>query len=417
MMKNKKRFIAIILSVLMLFDVSMIATATMVDEEMILINTYVEYLDSENIEGIENLLCEEEREDFVHFISNEENKQNHIGYFNYKSAELISIMECTEMISSLDYELSDYSNITSMRAWECIINVETYRDTKYLIDGNNKFIIVLGYKIDGTPTIVGFVRDRVWSETNGCEEYNSSDVELYSYDAPISAPSLGVWTTPSTIVVKNYGAINFKTYCKVVTVNEWGNDSYNSEAIKAVALAVKNYGWNRTLVQKYPNEEYDVNYTTADQAYDPNKTVTTKVSNAVDAIWNYVMLSCDYKLFCGFHVHSSAYNSYARNHGGVLSQEGSESLADSGYTWQEILHYFYDYGTFNSEMTAGVIKIVNLTHTLSGSTYSSNINYHWIVCTTCGCAHSRNSHSWVLMQNTDVLCVGLQQQIFQKFQA
>lgn len=92
MMKNKKRFIAIILSVLMLFDVSMIATATMVDEEMILINTYVEYLDSENIEGIENLLCEEEREDFVHFISNEENKQNHIGYFNYKSAELISIM-------------------------------------------------------------------------------------------------------------------------------------------------------------------------------------------------------------------------------------------------------------------------------------------------------------------------------------
>lgn len=73
---------------------------------------------------------------------------------------------------------------------------------KNLILSFNKFVIVLGYKCDGTPVIIGVVRDKIWSEANCCEEDNASGIELLSYDAPVSAPSLGVWTVPSTITVQ-----------------------------------------------------------------------------------------------------------------------------------------------------------------------------------------------------------------------
>lgn len=388
------------LAIVMLLDASMIATATTIDEEMTLINTYVECLDTGNVDNIRELLCEEEKEEFNSFISNEENSENKIGYYNYKSAELISVTECTQILSSLDYKITDYSNIENLSAWECIINVETYEDTKFLHHGNNKFIIVLGNRYDGIPVIISIVRDKIWSETNCCEENDSLGVDLLSYDAPVSAPSLGVWTTPSTITVQSYGVVDFKQYCRVVTMNEFGTDSYNENARKAVALAVKNVGWNRTLVQKYSGYGYDIKPTTADQVYNPSKTPTTKVINAVNAIWNYVMLSSDYKLFCAFFVSSSSTNSYAKFHGGILSQTEANSLGANGYTWQNILHYFYDYGAYNSEMTSGVIKIVDLTHTPIGKTYSSNATTHWQTCTTCGCIHSKDTHTWVLRGTT-----------------
>jgi len=393
-MKYTKRFIAIILTIVMMMDTSMVATATTFSEEISLINTYVECLDTGNIDNIRELLCEEEQEEFTSFISNEDNFKNKIGYYNYKSAELVAVTESTQILSSLDYNIMDYANIERLSAWECIIDVETYEDTKFLHQGNNKFIIVLGNKDDGIPVIIGVVRDKIWSEANCCEE-DSVGVEPLSYDAPVSAPSLGVWTMPSTITVQSYGVVDFKHYCNVVTMNEFGTDSYNENARKAVALAVKNVGWNRTLVQKYSGYGYDVKPTTADQVYNPSKTPTTKVINAVNAIWNYVMLSSDYKLFCAFFVSSSSTNSYAKYHGGILSQTEANYLGTNGYTWQNILHYFYDYGTYNSEMTSGVIKIVDLGHASVGKAYSSNATMHWQTCTVCGCIHSKTSHTWV----------------------
>lgn len=397
-MRLKRRFIAFALAIVMLLDASMVTFATTRNNEITLINTYVECLDTGSISNIETLLCDEEKEEFLQFITNSENKEKHIGYFNYKSAEVVSITECPELLSTLNYEISSYADIVSMSAWECIFDVEVYRETNYLITGKNKFIIVLGYYNDGTPVIIGNVRDRVWSETNVNDENESSNIELFGYDTPVSAPSTGVWTMPSSIVVKSYGNVNFKTYCQKVLAQEYGSNSYNENARKAIALAVKDYGWNRTLVQKYPNQEYDVDYGENDQVYSPNATPSSAVIAAIDSIWNYVALSCDYKLFCTFYVRSrgnSNIESHAIKNGGVISQLEAGTLGDSGYTWQQILHYYYDYGTYNSEMTSGVIKIINLSHSQTGS-YSKNGNYHWIVCTTCGCTHSKQSHTWIL---------------------
>lgn len=46
----------------------MVTSATTVDEEMILINEFVDCLDTGEIENIEELLCDEEKEEFNSFI-------------------------------------------------------------------------------------------------------------------------------------------------------------------------------------------------------------------------------------------------------------------------------------------------------------------------------------------------------------
>lgn len=60
-MKKQIRFIALVLSIVMLLDSSMVMSAMASDKEITLINNYVECLDIGNIEEIEELLCEEKK--------------------------------------------------------------------------------------------------------------------------------------------------------------------------------------------------------------------------------------------------------------------------------------------------------------------------------------------------------------------
>lgn len=357
------------------------------------ITTVYEYfscLDAHRWDMLIQLLAHEDRDEFETFISDSDNKTKQIGFYNYAAVELISCISVGEeffnpsMISSTKID-----NYSDWICWECSVDVVAYRETEYLTTGNNQFLIYTARDGEGNYLIVEVLRNRKASDSNEA-------ASTLSYDAPVPASGTGVWQVPSTINVQGYGDVDFLEYCYVVTANEFGTDSYNYEAKKAVAFAVKQYGWNRTLVQKYPYYEYDVKSTTADQAYNPSKTPSDSVISAVDATWDFVMLTCDLKLFCAFHVKNSSISSYAIYHGGILSQDGANSLGNDGYSWKEILHYYYDYGTYNSEMTQGVINIVNLNHTPPQLYYyiTDDLWFHYTDCTICGCTHYEY-HSWI----------------------
>lgn len=371
-----------------------------------IIQNYVECLDSENIEKIPEFFEQNESASIIGFLENEDNRLGHIGFYNYQNAEIVFYSN-VDVSSYMDAELEKKcKNMESVECWECILDIDVYRETKYLSEGYNKFIIIVGYD-EEESCILGMFRDAVYNFM--LPNTGDGEVELLSYDTPVSAPSFGVWEEPDTINVNIYAEgedtndnsqgkstpVDFKTYCYKVTTQEFGNDSYNQEARKAVAMAVKNLGWNRTLVQKYPNYEYDVKATPHDQHYVPTITITENVRSAVNEIWDYVMLSCDYKLFPGFHTQSVAINSYARDNGGILSQLGANEKGLDGSSWEEILHDYYDYGEYNFYMTSGVIRIVNLSHVQTGSSYQSSTLKHWLQCTTCGCVHSKDVHTWV----------------------
>ncbi len=404
-----KYLFTFLIGLVTLFNSSFVSAANNSGEQEVLpeiIYQYVDCLNTENIERIPDYFEENEKESISGFLHNSSNKEENIGFYNYKKASIISY-EVGNIDRYMDSELEVIcENMDSVECWECILDVEVYRESKYLKEGFNKFIFLVG-KLAGKSYIMCSIRDAQYNHNTG-EDTDNNGLGLLSYDDPVSAPSLGMWTEPDYIKVNIYSAgentsdhsqgtpkdVDFKTYCYKVTTQEFGSDTLNQEARKAVALAVKNLGWNRTLVQKYSGYEYDVKATTADQHYIDSITVTTNVRNAVDTIWNYVMLSCDYELFCAFHTMNVNWNPYAREHGGVISHEEANSKGEGGMSWDEILHYFYDYGEYNQEMTQGVIKIVDLTHVQTG-VYQTNTFYHWKECTTCGCIHSRDEHSWV----------------------
>jgi len=365
-----------------------VVTADSSDELVELVVSYFDYLNSKDYYAIQSILYESERTEFLNFINDDANRINHIGIFNFKTSNIVSI---TQVLDYIDvYNLSQYNDIVNVFSMNCYVSVETYNDSDYLDNGVNSFHLIIVENLIGEFFIFGIARERHPIIFNTQNENG-----VRSYDAPVFDNSLGIWQTPSTINVRNYGTVDFRNYCNVVTMNEFGNSSYNQDARRAVAMAIKNYGWNRTLVQKYPNYEYDVRETTEDQVYNPTNIPTSSVISAVTDIYGYVMLSCDYGLFPGFHCSSSSTNSHATYHGGILSQLEANSLGNSGMSWKDILHYYYDYGSYNMEMTQGVIRIVDLSHAADGTSYYSNSFYHWKECSICGRKH-HNNHDWIL---------------------
>ena len=371
--------------------------------------SYFDSLSNNQWTSVAQLIAEEDQNEFCSFIANADNAANHIGYYNYFSADLISCDLVTDPSYDLSYvDLEKRSTYSNWACWDCIVNVITYRDTAYLTSGNNRFIVYTACDSNGNYRVCEVLRIRDYVAPN-------DSITTFSYDAPVAAGSREEWEMPETIRVRRVAQetatgtvpiideVEFKEYCYIVTANEFGTSTFNEEARKAVALCVKQYGWNRTLVQKYSAYEYDVKDNTYDQVYNPSTIPTEKVIAAVDAIWDYVMLSCDLKLFCSFYVASNSINSFAVYHGGMLSQYEANSLGKQGYTWDSILHYFYDYGEYNQEMTEGVISIVNLNHAPTGSfiSYPGDYSYHRCVCTVCGCTH-RVPHTWVYVVDTNV---------------
>lgn len=424
-MKKIVRVTAFIMMMAMLFDSSaMIAFASTAESEATLkaavsvINEYVGYLDSGEVENILDIMSEQRRIEDEEFILNEENKVGHVGYFNYESAQLVSIQEYKDDWKVFGYSEQEYANISEITAWDCIINVETYRDTDFLLEGNNRFVITVGKDEAGKFVIVGIVRDKLWSESE--ENLLGNAVMTLESDgweyAPVGNTSGGTWTNPSAIVVwmgdgVATETVDFKEYCYKVLQSEFGSDSYHDEARKAAAMTVKMVGWHSIVVQRYTGEEYHVKYND-EQVYDKNKTPTSSVKYAVNSIWNYMMLTCDYKIFYSYYVSSSAKSPYAVYHGGVYSQIEANTLAEAeeyqgNYVdWMFLLHYYYDYGRRNSDVTQGVIKIIPVSHgPVYGSTYESDASGHWKVCTICGCAHTTSSHSYTIVNGKCVCSV------------
>jgi len=148
---------------------------------------------------------------------------------------------------------------------------------------------------------------------------------------------------PSTIRVLRTATgqvevINFMDYVKNVLPNEW-IPSWEMNALKAGAIAVKTYAWYWTIHQKYPGQNYDVKDSTADQVYVPG-TSNPRTNQAVEETWNWVMTK-------NGEVFQAQYDSGTSGspdplYPGRMSQWGTQYWAGTGKDWQWIVHYYYD---------------------------------------------------------------------------
>ncbi|MCJ7660682.1 MAG: hypothetical protein MUO67_16145, partial [Anaerolineales bacterium] len=130
--------------------------------------------------------------------------------------------------------------------------------------------------------------------------------------------------------------VDFKQYAKNVLPNEWA--LWSDDSLRAGAMAVKMYAWYWIALDGKWNDA-DVWDSTCDQVYNPNIEYAS-TNAAVEFTWNWV-LSRENKL-----IHTSYRRDYelcidAHLEGNCMGQIESEDMAQEGYTWDEILYFFY----------------------------------------------------------------------------
>jgi len=131
--------------------------------------------------------------------------------------------------------------------------------------------------------------------------------------------------------------VNFKQYVKNVLPNEWSY-LWLSDSLRAGAMAAKLYAWYWIALDGKWNDA-DVWDSTCDQVYNPNFEYQS-TNSAVEFTWNWV-LSRDDKL-----IHTSYRRDLdlcldAHLEGNCMGQLESQDMAEDGYSWDQILKFFY----------------------------------------------------------------------------
>jgi hypothetical protein len=165
--------------------------------------------------------------------------------------------------------------------------------------------------------------------------------------------------TPSIVQV-----VDFEFYCKHVLPSEW-LVQWPAESLRAGAVAVKEYAWYYiSKGGKYPNSYHPTVYADVtdgweDQWYDPNRS-DPRTDAAVEATWNSYLLKNGALFMLQYCGDSSLDSNYrCPLHPTRMPQWGTQQLAALGWTWQQIIHHYWDPVTIvSSETTVPCTTIV-----------------------------------------------------------
>lgn len=112
---------------------------------------------------------------------------------------------------------------------------------------------------------------------------------------------------------------------------------FSSEALKAGAVAILMYGWY--YARQPARQDYDLDNSRNAQVYMPGK-ASQKHVDAVKAVWGTIMVRPRSGAIFPPQHGMGHYNGAGRNTD-WMSQRGAAYLADHGYTWEDILRYYY----------------------------------------------------------------------------
>ena len=290
------------------------------------------------------------KDHYQNLVQNKTNQENHIGILNVKNVEITEITKIDDSYAPRYPELEEL--MQSPDNYDCyrvVSEMTTYQDSDYFSTGVD-YSLVLAVKDNGEWGIGGVAN---------CPEYLKNDSHMHR--AVLGYGFVSYVNEPATIDVMDergviHRNVDFTDFIVNVTCNEIGNMGYDVEAIKANAMAVKMCGWWAVAGEFLKADGCDIKYGSV--AYKSSLATTTAntriVENAVNEIDGYEALGSNGKLFF-MNYYAGQYDSAGKN-SGYLRQNGSSYLADQGYDWKEILHYYYDNSSTNNPGT-GIIKI------------------------------------------------------------
>ena len=250
-------------------------------------------------------------------------------------------------------ELMEFADIRVIYVKE---QVRAKLDSDVLKDGIDYKAYVIGTE-NGMRKILRISGADVDSIINNEENFGNEEMGIQ----PCASTSL---TSPAIVTVyftksenKTYHGnvradINFTTYLKRVIPNEWIVSYYSSYPayLRAGAMASKMYAWYHVVHPKWNYSPYyaDLKDNSSDQNYLAtsysalSSTYQSYVNSTLSTIGTTAMTkssaSSNSSLF------ESQYHATSGSKGsGMLNASKAYSLAKSGYTYKEILQYFYNY--------------------------------------------------------------------------
>lgn len=141
---------------------------------------------------------------------------------------------------------------------------------------------------------------------------------------------------PSNSNASNY-TVPFTDYIKNVASSEIYS-TWPEETIKANVLAIISFTLNRIFTEWYPSRGYNFTITSTtsyDQKYTRNGTIFEPISRVVDDIFtNYIRSGIRTEPLLAHYKSDTTEEGY-------LSQWGSKTLGDQGYSALQILRYYY----------------------------------------------------------------------------
>lgn len=321
------------------------------------------------------------REEYQDFALNPQNQADGLGILAIKHVQIISMERVDDSFAPTFYkELADYYERNDFACYLVEINATVDHANDFFSTGKSRHICIVVKQDDS------WYMGAIYAYTNEYEEAMRG----------IKWGFIDFITQPSTIVIKPENAdpctVNFTEAVVNITCNEIGAMGYEKAAVYANVMSVKMFCWWARAGHYRGEEGYDVKF--RDVTYvvpvATNESQTQVIRNAVLALKPRYMVSSSGKLFStNYHADDFGKGS------GILSQKGSNKLAKSGYTWKQILHYYYDNSSHNSP-NVGIVKFGHECKFAKSSTYSSDTTQHWYECTICGEKFNKANHSWVV---------------------
>lgn len=398
-----KKFVALCSALILMLSLAVPTTAFAkesadTNEAVETVREYINALGDQDWEGYVNLLPAAQQEDMNLFLADESNRDNYVGVFNIEDAKLVDARSVSSdyCVYSTEYKEKYGSEIQS---YVVEVQLKTKEDTMFSCDGITYYLATLvkengEWKIieipqadvrmiqEAYPVLEKDAKTAIENlELRYAGIWKTTDGEVYNVETATSEMLKSKGISPNNATVKQIEnikqsnslcsredqfarpdpilvwmasgryslSVDFYEYCKTVLYLEWGvNDLHTGAphpmaALEAGALCVKNRAW-----YNYHHKEIwthgcavandrDGHYLPGSQYQNPS---STQAINNVGGIL--IVDSNGNVMNTYFMAGNKNGNGY---HGGICYQNGSVYLGNLGYSWENILHYYFDYAS------------------------------------------------------------------------
>lgn len=368
------------------------------DEAQVVVEELFDAVEKKDWANFTELICNEEQSFYEDYFFNEAKED---GIKQIDKVEVLNIYKVQSSRAEGEWLTEEYSVLqTSNEIYSFIVEADckVVKENKYFFDGVNYLHVVVALENEelkvvqfnkpSTELLDEVVKpelsksDDVYAEqvaginaiekaeqglvvnakqeiiTEGfttIEQASSNAITTFSADPKILS-HYATYSYPTYIDVKlnktgnnKIVRVSFTNYLKNVLPNEW-IPSWNATALKVGAYCVKMVSIYRALNPMSSAGGYDLTQST--QMYKPNSTLYSSTSAAIDSIKNMGMATSNYCIF--FPMYSAGtQGSVGTKASGDLKQWGSQKMATQGYSYTQILNYYYS----GSQYSSGNLKL------------------------------------------------------------